>query len=151
MKRKRPQIPTRVKIAVLIIQNFADVHTNELFTVADALEGRIQFDHRPPLWAREYDPETITYEPPANDPHYIDAILKKHHQTRTFGPGGEKRITTKGSDIGEFHRSKRLKEAQEDHKEFMRSKKPRPKPRWRRRWPSRPFPKVRRNEWPMKS
>lgn len=107
---KRPAMPDRVKIQAVI---------NAFLTAfkvpfCDALD--VHFDHRPGLWERKFDTETGDTIPPANDPDYIEAITKEDHDKRTNGPGGEKRITSAGSDT---HRRAKGVRADKDHKEFV--------------------------------
>jgi hypothetical protein len=106
---KRPAIPKSVKAAVFARQN------------GRCAEGRVKIglgfepfhlDHRPALCTRRFDTEAREGKgdtiPASNDPNFIEAITVAAHKARTFGPGGERRITTRGSDIGEKARVKRL-------------------------------------------
>ncbi|MEN5275823.1 hypothetical protein ABE527_02625 [Brucella sp. TWI432] len=99
---------------------------------------QVQFDHNPALCFRPVNPETGDTIPPANDPEHIDMLLITEHKEKTFGKGGEKRITTAGSDIGNYRKSIRLKKGQEEMRRRMLAKEPgseTPKPR--SKWPSR--------------
>src|SRR5258708_4001985 len=107
---KRPAIPARVKIDVIIIQEGKCKETGEKL-------GRLentQFDHRPPVEQRQYDPETGDTIPRANDPEHMEACTIKGHDIRTNGPGGERRITTAGSDTHRRAKIKRLTEPKPD-------------------------------------
>lgn len=106
---KRPAMPDRVKIDVLLRKW---QHGDPPFWSA----ADIHFDHRPGLWERKFDTETGDTSPPANDPDYIEAITKEEHDKRTNGPGGEKRITSAGSDT---HRRAKGVRADKAHKEFV--------------------------------
>ncbi|HWV44072.1 hypothetical protein [Pseudorhodoplanes sp.] len=111
---KRPAIPTRVKLDVVIRQEGKCKATGEkLGTLSNT-----QFDHRPALWERKFDTEAWDTIPPANDPNYIEAVTIEAHDKRTNGPGGEKRITTAGSDA---HRRKKDRRAAESRDEFRRN------------------------------
>lgn len=61
----------------------------------------IAFDHRPPLSQRDYDTEAGDFIPGQNDTAFLRAIRKRCHDQQTFGPGGERRIHTRGSDRSE--------------------------------------------------
>ena len=105
----------------------------------------INFDHRPALVARRWDDAADDFDPPGNSPDHIEAVHLACHAVRTFGPGGEKRVTTRGGDIGEAARTRRLTKKQEAFRQRMlaTSDDPSPeptKPR-ARKIPSRPFPK----------
>lgn len=76
--------------------------------------GPVHYDHRPPLSERPFDTETNDTIPPANDPAFIEPIPPDEHDKRTNGPGGEKRITTAGSDSNRRAKSRALTKAQED-------------------------------------
>lgn len=112
--------------------------------------GEVEFDHRPPLMFRKRTDDG-GYEPAEHDPDYIEALRPVCHKIRTFGEGGDKRITTRGSDIGEAARINRQKRKIEQHRMVMITagreaempKSDAGKP-WK--WPSRkmesrPFPK----------
>jgi hypothetical protein len=89
------------------------------------------FDHRPALSDRKFDTKAWDTIPPANDPNYIEAIKVKQHDTRTNGPGGTTRITTRGSDTGERARTRKIQRGHAEHQAAMKSKntgQPRPKP-----------------------
>lgn len=120
-------MPIGVKLAVLLRQ-----------------VGAVQFDHRPPLSERLFDDEANDTIPPANDPAYIEAITPKEHDVRTNGPGGEKRITTAGSDSNRRAKVRAITADQEEFRRRMLAKDTGdPAPR-SSRWPKRSFPKRAR-------
>jgi hypothetical protein len=141
---KRPPIPCKVKLQVLITQEGRSTIEREKF-------GRIEnthFDHRPPLEQRRFDDAEWDTIPPANDPAFIEAITVKQHDVRTNGRGGSRRVTTAGSDTHVRGRTRRLVNAQAEHHAAMAAKaagEPRPvsaKPK--RKILSRPSPSKRR-------
>ena len=93
---KRPTMTVRVRVQVVINQAGRCKATGEGLGLAED----VHFDHRPALWERQFDTATNDTIPPANDPAHIEAITKAAHDVRTHGPGGEMRITTRGSDSG---------------------------------------------------
>ncbi|MHC2250965.1 hypothetical protein ACVILK_000657 [Bradyrhizobium embrapense] len=95
---KRPAMPCRVKLEVLIRQGGRCAQTKEKLGSVE----NTQFDHRPALWEREFDTATDDTIPPANDPAFIDACTIAGHKTRTHGNGA----TTVGSDS---HRRAKIK------------------------------------------
>ncbi len=119
---KRPPIPVRVKLDVVIRQEGKCKQTGEkLGTLANT-----NFDHRPAIWERKFDTVAQDTIPPANDPASIEACTIAGHKTRTHGNGA----TTAGSDS---HR--RAKENR------ITGKTP-PKPK--QRIPGRPFSEGRK-------
>lgn len=129
---KRPTMPCNVKLQVLINQEGRS-------TIGREKLGRIEnthFDHRPALEARKFDDGAWDTIPPANDPAHIEAITVEQHDRRTNGPGGTKRITTRGSDTGERARTRRIARGHADHQATMDAKvsgEPRPAPAKRKR------------------
>lgn len=130
---RRPSIPDWVKAIALAhflaLRGFSTIGMT--FAARDALRERhglrVHYDHRPAVWERKFDTETDDTIPPANDPKYIEAITPEEHDYRTHGRGGEKRVTTLGSDSHVRAKAKRFaKDRDED----------RPS---RGRIPSRPF------------
>ena len=110
----RKGIPFTVKLAVLIRQQCRDVDGTP-FTQDDV--GAVHFDHRPALESRPFDTEAGDFVPPQHHPDFIFAIRKAKHDERTFGrkEGAEKTVTTRGSDIGEAARARRIQRAQRVH------------------------------------
>lgn len=117
---KRPPMPIGVKLDVVLRQTPA----GKLKTLALGLKGsalakiklllpavtcpvtgepigdwaNIRFDHRPALWERSFYTMTNDTIPPSNSVADIEALSVKGHDIRTHGKGGEKRVTTVGSD-----------------------------------------------------
>ena len=96
---KRPAMPATVKLQVVINQEGRCKATGEKLGPI----SEVEFDHRPALYEREFDPDARDGQgdttPPANDPDYIDAIKKDAHKGRTARDAGrrakEARITGK--------------------------------------------------------
>jgi len=117
----------------------------------------LQYDHRPPLSSRQYDTEAGDFIPPQNDPDHIVAVPKDEHLERTSGrkAGAEKTVTTRGSDVGEAARVRKIKNNDALHRAAMASKagdfrasaeilaNARPK-KPKKKIPSKPFPKKPR-------
>lgn len=105
--------------------------------------GDIEWDHTPPLALREWDEKAGDFIPPQNDPKFITITLKASHRAKTFGPGGERRITTAGSDIHAIAKVRRIAKDPSGGEEFRRRLLARPPPEEReqprKKWPSRPF------------
>lgn len=79
-------------------------------------------DHRPPLCDRAINADGTDYIPPQLDPAYIEILIKGHHDTRTFGSGGTRRITTRDGDIGRNAHNKSMKQKHDAHKAILRAK-----------------------------
>jgi hypothetical protein len=134
---KRPPIPCKVKLQVLINQGGRSKIKNEKL-------GRVEntnFDHRPPLEARKFDTEAWDTVPPANDPDHIQAITVEQHDRLTNGPGGTRRVTTAGSDAHVRGKTRRIVDSQAEHRAVMAAKaagEPRPAPaKAKRKFPTR--------------
>lgn len=110
--------------------------------------GEVQFDHNPALALRPINKLTGDTIPPANDPEHIDMLLLGEHKAKTFGPGGEKRITTAGSDIGNIAKVRRLTKAQEESRRRMLAKAEGQEPERKTKWPKRSFPKKQKQHTP---
>jgi hypothetical protein len=140
---KRPPIPCRVKLQVVLNQGGRSLINGEkLIAIED-----VHFDHRPALWERRFDTATQDTVPPANDPAHIEAITIEQHDIRTHGPGGEKRITTKGSDSGNRALDRRVIAAESKHRDNMTAKARGDEPRQPRRgagFGKRKMPKGRK-------
>lgn len=99
---RRPYIPLQTRLDAALLQLGLDPETAEL-------------DHDPALELREkvyawrYDRTMLSDKkgdsyytvPDANDPQYLIWRSKADHKRKTNGPGGEKRITTRGGDHGD--------------------------------------------------
>lgn len=106
----RPAIPVRVRLQVVLNQDGKCKATGARLGHVD----NVRFDHRPALWERQFDTIKGDTVPPANDPAFIEALTKAAHDARTFGPGGEKRITSAGSDLHRKAKGARLEAYQGD-------------------------------------
>jgi hypothetical protein len=157
MKRPRPYIPLRVRVAVAerqFVQGMGRIGRDfiwskyladrDLITVSERLRfllwvmfdgpSSFQLDHNPALILREFNEKTGKYTPDANDPDHLVYRTKEDHQQKTTGrkPGAERTVTTKGSDIGLKRKFAKLE------KRTKASRRPKQK------IPSRPFPKQKR-------
>lgn len=92
--KRRKSIPVSVKleVAMAALRKYLGV-------------DRLEFDHRPALWEREWDEEAQDTIPPANDPNFIDLVDGEEHDRRTFGT----KATSYGSDAHERAKAKRLR------------------------------------------
>ncbi|RWX72596.1 hypothetical protein EOA24_00510 [Mesorhizobium sp. M2A.F.Ca.ET.039.01.1.1] len=127
--KKRKAIPDRVKLIAALRRMGLTIE-------------QVQFDHNPALELRPIDPETGDTIPPANSPDHIDLLLITEHKTKTFGRGGDKRITTAGSDIGNIKKLRHLTKDEEAFRRRLLAKaEGEPEPKKKSRWPSRPFGK----------
>ena len=72
----RKPIPLAIKLQVIVNQHGKAPDGTPL----DAIKVGIQFDHRPPLHEREYDPELDETTPPANDIGCIVALPSHVHR-----------------------------------------------------------------------
>jgi len=153
----RKDMPWHVKAIAAVRWVTQEKRTNVLDIQLYALLRTLQFDHRPSLNSRPYDTEAGDFIPPQNDPDHIFAVSKEEHLQRTTGrvPGAEKTSTTRGSDVGEASRTRKIKNNDALHRAAMASKqgnysgaaeilanaKPK-KPK--KKIPSRGFPKRQR-------
>lgn len=128
---KRKAIPLKVKLQVLIRQARCSSCGERLGSISD-----VEFDHRPALVARQFNETAGDFIPPQNDPEFLEAVHKDCHAQRTFGPGGESRITTRGSDQTETKRDASIRER---HEEFRRRllKPGKRKAKGKSKWPRR--------------
>jgi hypothetical protein len=143
---KRPYIPLPIRLEAALLQLGLDQKTAEL-------------DHDPALELRErvyvwrYDRTMLSDHggqyytvPDANDPKYLVWRSKADHARKTNGPGGEKRITTRGGDHGDAAhlRAVTAKEAAFRQRVLAKDELPpaiRPTTFRKRKITSRPFPK----------
>lgn len=101
-------MPTMVKLQVIINQRGLAPDG----TALDALYVGVHFDHRPPLHEREYveaDDDTL---PPANDHRFIVALPAPEHRSIT------------GSDIQRMRKTARLRETENEFREYIAGKEP---------------------------
>lgn len=149
VKDHRKAIPTSVKFEAVMRQDGKCAHCGvKLGAWSDT-----RFDHRPALQERAWNEEAQDFEPPQNDPNFLDAIHVNCHDVRTNGRGGEKRICTAGSDAGNAGKVRRLTRTEEEFRRKLLAKTdpdaiaPEPRrhkqkiPNRKAAWPSRPFPK----------
>lgn len=125
-KFKRKAIPDRVKL-IAALRRFG-------LTI-----DQVQFDHNPALGLRVLNEHTGDTIPPSNDPGYIEMLLVDEHKLKTFGKGGEKRITTADGDIGRIAKVERLTTSQEDFRRRLMAKEAGDKPAKKSSWPKRPM------------
>jgi hypothetical protein len=124
---KRKAIPDRVKL-IAALRRFN-------LKIED-----VQFDHNPALGLRPVNPFTGDTIPPANDPDHIEMLLIAEHKEKTFGRGGEKRISTADGDVGKIAKVNRITAAQEEARRRMLAKDQGEEPPKRKsKWPTRPF------------
>ena len=115
---KRKAIPLVTKFEVLIRQRgICGCGCGEILHA-----DRIQFDHDPAIELRPRNEAGDDTVPPMNSQRHIVALDRDHHDRKTNGPGGDRRVTTKGGDNHSARREKRLSAAQERHKKIMRQK-----------------------------
>lgn len=100
----------------------------------------IEFDHDPSLNQRDYDTEAGDFIPPQGDPEFITARHGDCHKVKTNGPGGERRIHTRGSDKSEPRRLDKISVAHTEFRERLLKPKE-PKAERKSKWPKRPMPK----------
>jgi hypothetical protein len=95
----------------------------------------VEWSHEPALALRDRN-EDDTYTPDELDPHFIFARSSAKHDEITNGRGGEKRITTAGSDQHIIHKLPRLRDEHAAFQQRVLAKTPgeRRKPS---RWASR--------------
>lgn len=111
-KLHRPGITLECKVEALLAQGvLCPCGCGEIIK-----KGEGQFDHWPALELRTYDPATKKYSPDANDPKFMAYRKTGHHDKKTNGPGGEKRITAKG---GDNHTRKHIDAQSASHRDFL--------------------------------
>lgn len=115
-KLTRPHMPDSVKLAAALLQGIVGPDGFALH------KGEGQWDHDPALELRAYNPTTKKYTPDANDPKFIRYMAKPGHDKKTHGPGGEKRITTKGGDNHTAKQLDKLRDANREHAKTMSTK-----------------------------
>ena len=100
----RPAIPIATKFEVVMrTEGHCEKCWEKLCTWNET-----QFDHRPPLQMRCWDPVTGDTLPPANDVAFIEAAHKDCHATVTTGRRGTSKLSKRGGDISEVAKTKRL-------------------------------------------
>lgn len=123
-------------------------------------DGQYIINHAPPLWVRQRDEakpksDPASYTPHANDPAYMTLLHNpqttpcKAHDLQTFGNGLYRGDVTEAARLKKSIK-KREREKQEAAFRSMvlsgRDDIQRPKPKFKRKWPSRPFPKRKAKE-----
>lgn len=135
----RRHIPIGVKLqAALLLLGFTE----------EEIAGGVEWDHQPALALRVVDPESGELVPHPNDPRHLRPLRRAEHAEKTRGRGA----TTAGSDVGNAAKVKRLERDPRGGEEFRRrllakaEGEPPPETKKRKRpWPSRPFPKQRKD------
>jgi len=102
---KRPAMPKGVKATVFQRQGGKCAESDVKIGVGFE---PCEYDHRPPLFARQFDTEARGGKgdtiPACNDPAFIQAVTCAVHKMRTSGPG----YTSYGSDAHERAKGKRI-------------------------------------------
>jgi len=134
---RRKHIPLRAQLHAALRQLGFEPHEVEL-------------DHSPALVLRDWDEEAQDTVPPASDPRFLIWRLKAEHAAKTFGPGGERRVTSAGGDIHAAAHARRLSKRQAEFRARMLAKSTgaeQPAPTKRKaRIASRPFPNRKRSK-----
>lgn len=136
----RKSIPVTVKLDAVIRSSGRCAACGErLGELAD-----VDFDHRPPIQLRAWDPEANDTVPACNDPAFIVPLHKDCHKLRTTGRAGESDLSVHGGDQATIAKVRRLAKGHQDFQRRLMSRgegdratSARPK----RKIPSRPFPK----------
>lgn len=124
----RPHMPLSVKLRAAILQLGLD-------------PARVDFDHNPALGLREFNEETKTYTPDANDPKFITVLERgEEHRIKTSGTPA----TSAGSDIHRIAKVKRLAKARAAHEAALRGRADGERPHARSKPGKRPWPKGRK-------
>ncbi len=110
----RRAVPMRIQ-RDLALQLVADL-MRKLGMVPVDVPVEFELDHTPALCLREIDPVTGEHIPHQHDPSCLIWRTKEAHAVKTHGPGGEKRITTAGSDGHSRRKADRLAEADAEHR-----------------------------------
>lgn len=132
-KRKAP--PRRVKLAVLERQGDRCAHCRaELFTSPATAPV---FDHSPPLALRPVNDAGDDFVPPQHSIAHLHAICADPcNKLKTFG---HSRATTRGGDVTEIARTKRISAAHARHLARIAGAEPAAVARPSRPMPSRPM------------
>lgn len=135
MKARRKSISLRAQLHAALYQLGYEPHELDL-------------DHHPPLALRDYDEVAGDTIPPHDDPRYLVWRPKPEHAVKTFGPGGEKRVTSAGGDLHAIAHARRLSKAQDEFRAAILRKEtgePKPLSKWpTRKFQSRPFKEQRK-------
>lgn len=117
----------------------------------------VDLDHAPALALRPWDEAAQDTVPPASDPRFLIWRPRAEHKVKTFGPGGEKRITSAGGDIHAIAHTKRAAKKEDEFRRRLLAKaegEPPPETKKRKRpipgrpfhAGKRPFPKQRKDK-----
>lgn len=124
----RPHMSLSVKLQAAILQLGLD-------------PARVDFDHNPALGLREFNEETKTYTPDANDPKFITVLERGGaHRIKTSGTPA----TSAGSDIHRIAKVKRLAKARAAHEAALSGRAAGEHIRARAKPGKRPWPKGRK-------
>lgn len=130
---RRRQIPVAIKLQVALRR----------FELTTAM---VRFDHAPPLEMREWDEAGGDTVPPANHPDFIQMLLVDEDKVKTFGRGGERRISTADGDIGKIAKMRRNAEREAEFRARLLAKSEGtapPAPKRKAKIPTRPFQQRR--------
>lgn len=115
----RRAVPMRVQ-RDLALQLVADL-MRKLGMVPVDVPVEFELDHTPALCLREIDPVTGQHIPHQHDPSCLIWRTKEAHAVKTHGPGGERRITTAGSDQHARRKADRLAENEAQRRKLDRA------------------------------
>lgn len=99
----RKPIPERVKQEVLLNQRYCCKECGELLVVGKGLKMVANFDHRPGIEQREWNPDTKDTIPPCNDPGAIEALHLSCHDRRTRADAGTRAKTKRRQKKADAH------------------------------------------------
>lgn len=132
MKSRRKSVPLLAKLHAALYQLGFEPH-------------EVDLDHDPALALRVWDEAAQDTIPPANDPKYLVWRPRAEHRAKTFGRGGERRISSADGDIHKIAKAKRLAARRESFDRVLIAKatgEALPVDHKRKaKIPSRPFPK----------
>lgn len=103
---KRRPVPLAIRLQVALRQ-LADAH-RQLGLLGPDEEPGWELDHDPALARRDVDPETGQHVPHQHAVNYLVYLSRSCHKAKTVGTGA----TTRGSDIGEIARERRVTKKQ---------------------------------------
>ena len=107
-RKKRKYIPLKVRLAVALRQ---------LAEAKGCDPKALRLDHDPALELRDWNARKTDTVPPANSMLHLLYRVDEDHKTKTYGPGGEKRITTRG---GDNHTAKRIERLAQKNRDFQK-------------------------------
>lgn len=134
---RRKTIPDRLKLEIVLRQ---DGKCKDCGKRLGELKD-IQIDHRPSLINRNLSEDKSDYDPPQLDIEFLNALHIHCHDIRTNGIGGERRITTAGSDKHIRDKTKALQEQQAEYRRNLLAKDRGEEP---------PKPKKAKYQWPKR-